>query len=503
MTLLCRPLVNHPVRSATTGDTTMTTLRLSYLRWNILICLCLVALSAITAVSLVAQQRSISRVLRENVRSQRHAVELEECLVDLIALEDDRVERVNVLHLRVDRLIGEMDALADQPEERRIYGRLVESFAEYLRRWKSMPPRTEPGHDEVRQSVTRYLESDVLHLCEAYEHYNTQRVEESAEHHELVLRQLAWGLGGVGLLGGTAGIILGFGIARSLARSIRRLQVSVRDAAGKLGHDLHEIVLTEDGDFGRLHAEIDRLSERIESIVRDLRQREHEILRAEQLAALGQLAAGMAHEIRNPLTGIKMLVQAGKESRNAFDAEDLRIIEAEIRRMERSLNTFLDFARPPKLQRKSVTLGSLIEDVLGLVRLRADQQKVRMETSGSFSARVSADPEQLRQVLLNLSLNALDVMPTGGRLHLSVRSVDSDWEIEAADDGPGIAATMFPRLFEPFASSKETGLGLGLVISKRIVEDHGGRINVANRIGRGASIFVRLPKEIPSCPACC
>ncbi|QEL18085.1 sensor histidine kinase [Limnoglobus roseus] len=467
-------------------------LRMRYLGPVTLISLCLMTLCAFTAISLFTQQATITRVLRENVESQRVAIELEQCLQDLIVLEDDRVETVRSLHDRVRGLLASLLLAADQPEEMELYTQIVSSYEKYLEQWRGLPPPIDAGHEEARRLATRRLETDVLKRCEEFEHYNSGRVEQSAEHHERVLRQLAWGMGGVGGLGGVAGLILGFGVARSLSRSIRRLQIQLQDAAGKLGPDLPEIVLTEEGDFQHLHAEVDRLSERIEQVVRDLQQREHEILRAEQLAAVGQLAAGVAHEIRNPLTSIKMLVQASLEDDESMSREDFRVVEAEVRRMERSLQTFLDFARPPKPQRKTIALQPLIEDVFELVRPRAEKQKIRLEKALENPTLVG-DAEQLRQVLVNLFLNALDAMPNGGTLKVSVQSNLPHVEIEVADTGPGIPKAIFPRLFEPFASTKDTGLGLGLVISKRIIEDHGGVVNAANRQGGGASIFIRLP----------
>lgn len=473
----------------------MTGLRWRYLWPVMLIALGLVTLCTFTAVSLFRQQAEIARGLRENVESRRAAVELEECLTDLIALEHAQVETVTVLHDRARVLLRHVAASADQPAEVQLYETLARAFSAYLDRWQAIPPPGRPGHESARAEATRLLQDEVLRPCEEFGQYNARRIEDSAENQERVLRQFAWGVGGVGVLGGVAGLVLGYGIARGLSRSIRRLQVRLRDAAGKLGPDLSEIVVTEVGDFGDLHAEIDRLTERIEQVVRDLQQREHEVLRAEQLAAVGQLAAGVGHEIRNPLTSIKMLVQSGLEDGDRLTAEDLRVIEAEVRRMEGVLQTFLDFSRPARMERRPTPLDGLIRGVFDLVRARSERQGVSLVADvPPADSTVTADAGQLRHVLVNLVLNALDAMPTGGVLTVAVRGRPGGRvEIEVTDTGPGIAKAMLSRLFQPFASGKETGLGLGLVIAQRIVDDHGGRIAAANRPGGGASFIVTLP----------
>jgi signal transduction histidine kinase len=221
------------------------------------------------------------------------------------------------------------------------------------------------------------------------------------------------------------------------------------------------------------------------------------VARAEQLAALGQLAAGVGHEIRNPLTSIKMLVQAAIEEpmRAALTDQDMRMIEQEVRRIEATLQTFLDFARPVRTEQERVDLQEVLVAVSGLLRGRAEKQNVtvRVDTPpGPIT--VFAYPGQFRQVFMNLILNALDAMPGGGALLIRAhRDGAGRVEVEVADSGPGIAPSMWPRLFTPFASSKETGLGLGLVISRRIVEEHGGTIGAVNRAGGGASFLVRIP----------
>ena len=469
-------------------------------RWRFLlpavfVAVCLFALCVVTAVSLFRQQAAVTEVLRENVSSRRAAADLRGVLNTIVALETNQVEQVADHHARAQGYLDDIRRLANQPREAELSRELDDGFAEYLRLWQSLPPATDPRHKAEVTTATQYLEKFVLLPCRRIEGFNDGRVEETTTQHERVLAQLAWGMAVVGGLGAVAGVVFGYGLARALSRSIQRLKVQIRSAAGKLGPDPPEIVLTGERGFGGLHGDIDRLSERIERVVQDLHDREQEVARAEQLAAVGQLAAGVGHEIRNPLTAIKMFVQAALDDpAGGLSIADLTLIEEEVRRIEQSLKTFLDFARPPKAERRPTDLLEVLRGVAGLVRGRAEKQRVVVEFEVPQGPIVlDADPGQLRQVFVNLALNALDAMPTGGELAARVRLIGHRVEVEVADTGPGVPAAMMPRLFTPFASSKDTGLGLGLVISKRIVDEHGGTIGTANRTGGGASFFVRLP----------
>jgi signal transduction histidine kinase len=230
-----------------------------------------------------------------------------------------------------------------------------------------------------------------------------------------------------------------------------------------------------------------------------LERREHDraMLRAEQMMAIGQVAAGVAHELRNPLTAVKGLVQVNLREATAkgLPAEDLAVIEHEVRRMERTLQTFLDFARPPEPDRRPLDPAEVADRVLALVGGRARKQQVTVRVSRpEAGARVEADRDQLQQLLLNLVLNALDAMPNGGDIEIDVRPPrDGFVEVSVRDTGPGIAPHILPKVFETFVSSKETGVGLGLPVSKRIAEDHGGTLSAYNLPGGGACFVLRLP----------
>lgn len=252
---------------------------------------------------------------------------------------------------------------------------------------------------------------------------------------------------------------------------------------------------TEDVAFLQSVANI--LSAAIERNWYELSKRERYLQRAEQMMALGQVAAGVAHEISNPLTAIKGLIQVNlrRATAGGLPSEDLTVIEHEIRRMERTLQTFLDFARPPKPDRQRLNPADVVDRVFAVAKGRAKKQQVSLRLIQPDSpVQVDADQDQLQQLLLNLILNALDAMPGGGVVEIELRAPrDGHVELLVRDNGPGIAAHILPKVFETFVSNKETGVGLGVPVSRRIAEDHGGNLSAYNLPGGGACFLLRLP----------
>ncbi len=306
---------------------------------------------------------------------------------------------------------------------------------------------------------------------------------------------LIFGLLSLGICGCGAGLVAGFGITRGIQRSLIQLSVPIRAAAGQLDEVVGPITVDAGADLHQLEGVLRSIAERIGAVVERLRQSERETLRAEQMAAVGQMAAGMAHELRNPLTSMKLLVQAAQaRDGSGLGGRDLRVLEEEIGRLEGLIQSFLHFARPPRLEKREVELRVLVEETVRLVEVRAVQCAARVECRlPEGPVRAAVDPGQFRQVLLNLLLNALEAVAVG-QAEVVLEIEASGWlRLEVSDSGCGLPPELGSRIFAPFVTNKETGLGLGLSICKRIAEVHAGTIEGVNRPGGGAVFTVRLP----------
>jgi signal transduction histidine kinase len=337
----------------------------------------------------------------------------------------------------------------------------------------------------------------IVDPCEDLLKVNNTSMGETAQESERVSRQARWIMVLVGCVGPAAGLIIGFGVARGLSRSIYRLSVRVQDMAQRLDQKVASVRIAADGDIRHLDKQLEHIVRQVEEVAERMQRHQRDMLRAEQLSAVGQLAAGVAHEVRNPLTSVNLLVESALRSHNRkpLTLEDLQVIHGEVARLEQTVQGFLDFARPLTLHRSPVPLREVIAQAVELVRARARQQQVEIVLRAPAEpAPADVDRSQLCNVLVNLFLNALDAMPGGGRLEVDLEAAPEGgaW-IRVADSGAGIPPAILPRLFTPFASSKATGTGLGLSISRRIIEEHGGEIGGSNRPGGGAVFTIRLP----------
>uniref|UniRef100_A0A831UDM5 histidine kinase n=1 Tax=Geobacter metallireducens TaxID=28232 RepID=A0A831UDM5_GEOME len=232
--------------------------------------------------------------------------------------------------------------------------------------------------------------------------------------------------------------------------------------------------------------------------IRDETEREHlreEMMRLDRLASLGRLSAGIAHEVRNPLTGISLLLD-DLHDRMAEQPENAGLIAralAEIDRVERLISSLLSYAAPPASRFRVGDLSAVVQDVLLLFRKACAHQGIELSCQEGLLPSFSFDPEKLRQLLINLLKNAQEALPDGGAIRIVTAREGDMAVISVWDSGCGIPAEDLPHLFEPFFSRKGAGTGLGLSIVQRIVEEHGGEIEVESAGGSGTTFTVRLP----------
>ena len=221
-----------------------------------------------------------------------------------------------------------------------------------------------------------------------------------------------------------------------------------------------------------------------------------------RMAYVGTLASGLVHEIRNPLNGINLnLALLEEECREAGDPRTVASMERILGRIRPNLthlenisNEFLMFAKPPKMEVAETSLGEVVQEIVTLIRPQCDQTKVdvRVEQAEDLPRPV-VDRAKVRQILLNLAVNAIQAMPKGGTLTIATARKDPDVELVVRDTGSGIAPENRKKLFSLFFSTKEHGVGLGLPIVKRLAEDHGGSVSVESEPGVGTAFRVRLP----------
>jgi signal transduction histidine kinase len=292
------------------------------------------------------------------------------------------------------------------------------------------------------------------------------------------------------------GTALSAGLATHFTRPVRRLDSALRRLSDG---DLDVSVPVEGRDeVGRLSRAFNEMARRL----RGNRDRARALVRREKLSALGRLAAGVAHDVRNPLHSIGLTLQNLSEIARPARAEDreefersLAIIRGEIRRLDDLVGSFLRFARSERRERAPADLGEMLHEIARLVHKEAERRGVTVEVRVEDGVPAAVvDAEALRSAVLNLVLNSLEAMPDGGSLALALSRQAGDLVVEVADTGRGIPEEDRERVFEFAYTTREAGTGLGLaMVHHSVVEEHGGRVELDSRAGEGTRVRLALP----------
>jgi signal transduction histidine kinase len=322
--------------------------------------------------------------------------------------------------------------------------------------------------------------------------FTTSKLGESTQKAMNEIERTKYFLYGLVALGPLVSALLGFVFISGLTRPVKVLVDSTRTLKGG---DL-------DHRVPRLKDEFGELAESFNEMAGSLKEQMQKMRRTEQMVVVGELAAGLAHEIKNPMAGIKVAMSVLSEE-SYISPEDKSVLQkvvAEITQLEGLMKSFLNFAKPQKPRLEPINVNQMLNTTLTFhMKHRAagasGSGKIEIVKEFGELPRTQADPTQLQQVFLNLFLNALHAMPHGGEL--GVRTcLEEDGKsirIEVSDSGSGIREDLIDKIFQPFFTTKQKGTGLGLAISRQMIEQHDGTIAAANRPGGGVLFTIRLP----------
>ncbi|MGE4297778.1 MAG: ATP-binding protein [Desulfovibrionaceae bacterium] len=335
----------------------------------------------------------------------------------------------------------------------------------------------------------------IMELCAKYKQIYEENISEARylyERRARIMSAMTW----VAVpLSVTTAFLLAFVLLRQVLNPIRRLAVDT----GSDGSSASPVT----DEVEALSGKVKGLIEDVDSVRTKLDKSRANLVQHEKMAQVGKLAASVAHSIRNPLTSVKMRLFSLERALNleASQKEDFEVVSQEIGQIDGIVRNFLEYARRPKLKVRLVSPSEVMDTALQLLapRIEAYDAVIVLNREQALPE-VAADPEQLKEVMVNLIINALEAMGPGGSITITeemgfVEPHGKVAVLRVADSGPGIAPQDLDKVFEPFYSSKEEGSGLGLNIAKKIMEEHGGWLHCHATEGQGAVFVLGLPCE--------
>ncbi|MFH1091327.1 MAG: ATP-binding protein [Pseudomonadota bacterium] len=391
--------------------------------------------------------------------------------------------------------LGRAQAKFQTPEEKKVLEKITNDYQNLLQMRQLVIALYKEGKKQEGFTIHQEARSDffqILDLTERLRRSHEDRIEgarlEFIQRYN-VMRFLA-------LTAMPAAVCLSFLLAFVLLRQvlgpIRRLvlaaqrtgiQINILDEVKTLSSEVHSLI--EDVDQTKSELEASRVH----------------LLQAAKMASVGKLAASVAHSIRNPLTSVKMRLFSLERSLDLSleQRDDLSVISEEIQHIDNVLRNFLEYSRRPKLKVQRTSPSEVVDLALDLVKPRLDSSgiQVEVERNGRLPE-IQLDPDQLKEALVNLLVNASEAVENQGRIvvreHLDVSpALGRTLVIAVSDNGPGVSDALRYQIFQPFFSTKDQGTGLGLSIALRIVEEHGGQIEITSSDKSGATFVIKLP----------
>jgi signal transduction histidine kinase len=366
----------------------------------------------------------------------------------------------------------------------------IEKYLELMRDIFTIPPRSAVSYRKAKEALM--LGDDMIGKIEQIitvtsDNFNKQERD--------ILRRIDQSKSILFFLV-TVGPFFAIGLAFILVRGLTKPVKSLLDATRRLkAGDLDHRIRGLQGEFGEV-------ADSFNEMVASLKKQMQEMQRTEQLRVCGEMAAGLVHEIRNPLAGMKVSIEVLLTELNieARDRDVLVKVIEQIKHIELLMKNLLNYARPAAAQPVSVNVNQILEKTVYFIEkhpsfVTGEPRKRVIKELDDHLPEIVADPQQLQQVFLNLLLNAADAISEGGEITVTTR-YDEMRKVVAVvlrDTGKGIPAELMGKIFQPFFTTKGKGTGLGLAVSKRIVEEHHGSIEIANQVSGGVAFTVTLP----------
>lgn len=486
----------------------MTRASILYYTWPVVGLSVLLTAACLASIAYIGRlQSDLGESLRADATrlqaAQQAQIHLREYRVHTIVLaagpSDARRRQVDDDRLRFRAALDALRGLADGAEDDGDLAEVEAGWARYEEELKA-DSATRPAFRSVEDLAgwaDAHRVGTLLVPCNRLVERAGERMALTSARSKEQTRWAGRGLLVVGLIGPLAGLVGGYAIARGLSRRVARLSVRVRAVQAHLDQDVGAMTLEAPQSLTDLDSQLERVVERVRAVCQRLHEQERDLLRAEQLAAVGHLAAGVAHEVRNPLTGIKMLVESAVRPTDPtpLTAADLELIRDEIGRLERTVQGLLDYAKPASPARLPQDVRAAAARAAEIVAARAGRSGVTVEVDmGAEPLIARIDSDQFASLFTNLLINALDATPPGGRVRVEGGTTpDRQLRVTVSDSGPGIPTELAGSLFTPFATTKPAGTGLGLAVARRVAVDHGGTLTAADRPGGGACFTVTVP----------
>lgn len=447
--------------------------------------------------------RHLTRILENNIAPFEMAEALETALINqkgfvsYYFLDNDAnwLKRLGEYRQAFKERLSDVLLLEQDKKQKDLINRIAAEYRQYIEGKDQVIQFYKVGQWETGKSLHKKIRNHffkILDLCEYYKAYHKLKIKEARTNSQAEARRIQ-------IMAVSAMVV-------ALLVALIFIMVIMLQILGPI----RNLATTADGkeDTNRSRDEVQALKQRVHGMIEDIDQtqselqksREH-LLQAEKMALVGKLAAGMAHSIRNPLTSAKMRLFSLNRTLelSSTQGEDFDVISDEIKHIDTIVQNFLEFSRPPKLKIQKISPSEVVDMAIQLLKHRLDSYNVKIQTERRGSLpEVMGDPEQLKEVLVNLVVNACEAMQDGGMIVIAERETVIQAGGRAAiirltDNGPGIAAILQDKIFQPFFTTKEEGTGLGLSIAERIVNEHGGRLYLKSQEDTGTTFEIALP----------